>query len=93
MTEIKCCHCKTLKDTSCFFKDKYNKRGFNSKCKDCCKIIHDIYYNINKDKIHKYCKEKVTCEFCNKVYAISNKSHHNKTKFHLASIPKADNPS
>ena len=43
------------------------------------------YYIQNRDKINKQKKEILTCS-CGKTYTRGHKSHHEKTKFHIANF-------
>jgi len=47
----KCYICKTSKNISEFYRDKYSKNGFAFRCKDCDKVIHREYYKKNKKVI------------------------------------------
>lgn len=55
--EIKCYKCETLKDISCFYKNKRKKHGVNTLCKDCQKEYMEVYREENKDRIKEVIKD------------------------------------
>ena len=66
----KCCKCKLNKDYSEFNKDKYQKDGYQNKCKDC----KSFYYNKNKQKyIDNYIENRESLlEYQNNYYKENN---------------------
>lgn len=86
----RCSTCERMKDTSCFWKDKYVRDGFSNQCKDCIKlyrlknreaILED--QRARNKKISESEKVEVTgrvCSQCNKYKNSDNfwKSKHTK---------------
>ena len=48
-----CSQCKTEKPHTEFFKNKTSKDGLRSNCKVCTTKATKVYYEANKEKIHK----------------------------------------
>jgi len=81
----KCTKCNIIKDVINFYRDKYNKTGYKSQCKECLKYNHIKYKELekeyrlkNKDKIRETIKKwrnnnKEKCAQYTKKYVLNNK--------------------
>ena len=73
-----CKDCKIEKTYMDFYKDKKNKDGFGSYCKDCSNIRISIYKENNRERLKKlrnkyYLENKETILNKSKIYRIKNK--------------------
>lgn len=75
-----CSKCKNLKEVSFFYKQKRNKDGLYSSCKECCKYIDKekykknivLYKEINKDY---RCKNSEKIKEIKKIYYKKTNKH------------------
>ncbi len=51
MQDKTCAKCLTLKKTRFFSKDKQQKDGYRSYCKECCRLLSMFFYYSNKENI------------------------------------------
>ncbi len=73
-----CSECKEEKDFSEFSKDKRNKDGFVSKCKQCVKKYSKIYYEKNKVRIIE--RQRIYYADNNDKISVRSKSYYEKNK-------------
>lgn len=96
----KCARCNENKPLSSFYKNKHTKNGYSVYCKECNKIICQIYHNTNKKEVAKRVKNKHMeikqqlvdykggkCSFCGYNKCLASLTFHHckgKKKFNLS---------
>ena len=70
-----CNRCNNDKDFSMFYKDKSQKYGIRSLCKECDNITTELWRKNNKDKYITRQKERNNSKYARKVRKIRSQKH------------------